>query len=151
MIKTFNFNFTEGFSLDIPRTPFGKQRVRPAGRGGILYTPKETVSYEDFVRFLFREKYPDRLPYDRKTPLICFIESYFPIPLSLRKKEREALEWGFFYPTKKPDLDNIYKATTDALNKIAYMDDCDFIDTVIQKRYAELVRVKFCVGVLPTF
>jgi Holliday junction resolvase RusA-like endonuclease len=49
---------------------------------------------------------------------------------------------GCIYPTKKPDADNIAKIILDALNGVAYTDDTQVINLLVQKRYGEAPEVK---------
>lgn len=48
-------------------------------------------------------------------------------------------------PTKKPDLDNIMKCVTDALNEIAYQDDKQIVSASIEKYYSEEPRVEVAI------
>lgn len=41
------------------------------------------------------------------------------------------------YHTKKPDIDNLAKAVTDALKGIVYADDCQIVEAHIWKQYGE--------------
>ena len=67
---------------------------------------------------------------------------YFPIPKSTRKKDVPAMRTGEIRPTKRPDLDNILKAVSDALNGIAYKDDSQIVAAVIQKFYSDKPRAE---------
>ena len=42
-----------------------------------------------------------------------------------------------YYPTKKPDADNIAKVVCDALNGLAYKDDAQVIDLTVHKRFGD--------------
>ena len=39
-------------------------------------------------------------------------------------------------PTKKPDIDNIIKIILDAMNKMAFRDDCQITKLEVEKKYA---------------
>lgn len=48
---------------------------------------------------------------------------------------------GEIRPTKKPDNDNIVKVVEDALNDVAYKDDKNIVDCVVQKYYSEQPQI----------
>lgn len=45
-------------------------------------------------------------------------------------------------PIKRPDLDNVLKAVSDALNKIAYKDDSQIVGAVLRKYYGDDARTE---------
>ena len=59
-----------------------------------------------------------------------------PIPKSVTKKNRELIMVNRIKYTKRPDTDNLCKAFTDAINGVAYADDCLITKLVIEKKYA---------------
>jgi Holliday junction resolvase RusA-like endonuclease len=103
-------------------------------RSGHTYTPAETVNYENLVKVLFREAYPDHVPTDAE--LTANIEAVFPIPESWSKKKKKQAVGGWIHP-RKPDADNIAKAILDSLNGIAYADDSQIYRMTVTKRYGE--------------
>ena len=50
------------------------------------------------------------------------------------------------FPTKKPDLDNLAKAVLDALNGVAYKDDCQIVTVLSKKNYAEAPYVRVIIS-----
>lgn len=119
--------------LVVPGKPMGKQRVRVT-RKGIAYTPKKTVNYETLIKYLYIEKYGDKV---LEGPIRAIITAYMFIPKSTSKKRRKKMLEGKILPTKKPDWDNIGKITTDALSGIAYRDDNQIVDGRVVKQYGE--------------
>lgn len=99
--------------------PCGKGRPRFSTAGGYArsYTPAKTVEYENLVRMEWEKSGAKKL----KGAISATINCYFPIPKSVSKKKRGAMDGAFY--TKKPDCDNIAKIILDALNGIAYDDD----------------------------
>ena len=93
----------------------GKQRPRASSMGGHarIYTPKETMNYENLVKFSFLEKYKDFIPYDSKTAIKVKITAFKPIPKAYSKKKRQQALDGILRPLVKPDLDNIAKSVLD--------------------------------------
>lgn len=126
----------KSFLFTVPGKPMGKQRPRSA-RQGYMYTPKETVIYENLVKHEFISKYPNAEPLPGAVMLkIC---AEYPIPESWSKKKKiEAVDMAAFpkvFP-KKPDWDNVGKIVSDALNGIAYADDSQVFYAVVMKRYS---------------
>ncbi|HII95328.1 MAG TPA: RusA family crossover junction endodeoxyribonuclease [Candidatus Methanofastidiosum sp.] len=68
------------------------------------------------------------------------ITAYFPIPKSASKKKRDEMLSGIIRPVIKPDCDNILKCVEDSLNKIAYDDDKQIVDSHILKYYSDRPR-----------
>lgn len=123
------------YEIEIPGKPNGKQRPK-MGKYGI-YTPKETVNYENYVKALFVQKYgqPALTGYIRAE-----ITVYYEIPKSISKKRTEEMLKGKILPDKKPDCDNTAKIILDSLNKIAYNDDKQIVELIVVKRYAKMPK-----------
>lgn len=134
------------FSVDEP--PVGKQRPKFSRVGGFVraYTPAKTVGYENKVRDAAKTAMGSSKPLE--TPISAYIHVRLPVPKSYPKSRREACLTGFEAPTKKPDLDNIVKSVTDALNGICYVDDCQIVNIHATKVYATVagidVMIKEC-------
>ena len=129
--------------FEIPGEPAGKGRPRFT-RNGHTYTPKETVSYENLVKIIFRQNFPQLMPSENRLKVV--IDAYFTIPKSFSKKKKELAYDALISPTKKPDCDNIAKIILDALNGIAYKDDKQVVKLQVNKYYSEqpcvLVQIK---------
>lgn len=132
--------------ITIPGAPFGKGRHRVTGTG-IVYTPKETVNYEALVKQTFSAAFPEWVPADSAVGVQ--IVAYLEIPKSASRAKRLGMTCGAIRPTKKPDFDNIAKAITDPLNKIAYRDDSQIISCGVEKWYGDRPRVEVYIRVLP--
>lgn len=120
--------------------PQGKARARTfynpkLGRVQSM-TPENTVLYENFVKQCFMNQVTDKRWFN-KEPLKMSIEAYFPIPASTTKRDRERIDLGYLWPTKKPDADNIAKVICDALNGVAYGDDTQIIILEVLKDFTE--------------
>ena len=118
--------------------PCGKGRPRFSTAGGYArsYTPAKTVEYENLVKMEWERSGAKKL----EGVISAVIYAYFPIPKSVSKKKRAALN-GTAY-TKKPDCDNIVKIILDALNGIAYDDDSQVASLRVKKLYdAEETKV----------
>ena len=127
----------------IPGKVQAKQRPR-FSKSGIVYTPKETRVYEDFVRLCYSD-YANQYqwePYDGQ--LRAEIEVFIQVPKSDSKLNKQAKIIGEIRPTIKPDCDNLAKSILDSLNGWAYQDDKQIIELAVKKFYSEEsgVRVK---------
>ena len=129
-------------SLTIPGEPRGKQRPRWQKFG--TYTPKETVSYEAYIKELFAIKYPDFIPLD--SALTVKIWAGLLMPKSTSKKKEGMMKLGILEPTKRPDVDNILKAVMDALEKLAYKNDSQICHVVIDKDYSDRPRLEITIS-----
>lgn len=114
-------------------------KQRPRFNGKFVYTPKETTSYENWVKACYLEKYRNEKPIE--TRIEVYIRAYFEIPKSASKKKREQMLEQEISPTVKPDTDNIAKSILDSLNGIAYLDDKQVIRLTVEKWYAEVPSV----------
>lgn len=123
----------------------GKQRPK-LGKYGV-YTPKETVSYENLVKTLFIQKYGCR-----NTVLTGYIQAEitvnYEIPKSTSKKQKEAMLKGDILPDKKPDCDNVAKIILDSLNNLAYCDDKQVIELRVTKKYSQTPSALLRLGVI---
>ena len=122
--------------------PMGKQRPKFSSFGGFTktYTPAKTTNYETLVKYEYSRQ--DGIHHQNKAVKLV-LRAYYNIPKSFSKKKREMALNGNIRPKKKPDLDNIEKIICDALNKIAYDDDCQVVEVVKSKLYDNVPRVEF--------
>lgn len=114
-------------------------KQRPRFNGKFVYTPQNTINYENWVKACYLEKYSNEKPLE--TALQVTIIAFFEIPKSVSKKKKEQMLNNEIYPTTKPDTDNIAKSILDSLNKIAYLDDKQVVDLRVRKQYAEVPSV----------
>lgn len=122
--------------LTILGEPCAKQRPR-LGKG-FTYTPEKTVNYETLVKQLYILQQKERL----EGALKLTVNAFFSIPKSTSKKNKEKMLQGEIRPTKKPDWDNVGKIISDALNEMAYKDDCQIVDATVRKWYSDNPRVE---------
>ena len=117
-----------------------KGKARPRVFNGHAVTPKDTVTYENWVRLCYQQQEGRHLEGSIRARIIA----YYKIPKSYTKKRVQAIREELEYPQKKPDIDNVAKIILDSLNKIAYEDDSQVVELTVLKRYTEEVeRVEF--------
>ena len=125
----------------IPGKAQAKQRPR-MGRSGVVYTPKETLIYENYVKMCYSD-YANQfgwLPYENQVR--AEIEVLVAVPKSDSKTKKKAKIEGMIRPAVKPDCDNLAKSILDSLNGLAYHDDKQVVELSIKKYYAENAEVR---------
>ncbi|MGM9630385.1 RusA family crossover junction endodeoxyribonuclease [Butyricicoccus sp.] len=135
--------------FSVPGEPQGKGRPRFSRHNGrtITHTPDKTVLYENLVVTEYQAQMGAfRFPDDAQ--LRMSVWAYYGIPKSTSKRKREAMKAGTIRPTKKPDVDNILKCVADALNGVAYRDDAQIVEVVMEKFYDENPRVDIGIEVV---
>lgn len=116
--------------FEVPGKPFGKQR--PKHGKGFTFTPKKTVNYENLIKLIFKDKYPDHVPVS--TGVRMDVKAVYPIPESWSKKKKMEAVTHLIHPTSN-DWDNVGKIVSDALNMVAYLDDRQVYDAHVHKEY----------------
>lgn len=111
----------------IPGKPFAKQRPRFSRRNGRAFTPKETVSFEQAVGALAAQHFPQPLAGPVRIKVAATFE---PAASWSKKKTAEHVNRPHM---QRPDLDNIVKAISDGLNRIAYADDGQIVQVEASK------------------
>lgn len=108
-------------------------------------TPQATVDYENKVKASFYEAC-DGEKFFLTGAVQMTVNVYVEIAKSTPKKTREKMLTGEIKPiTRTGDLDNLYKAITDALNGVAYSDDSQIIEATIRKFYGEQARAEITI------
>lgn len=128
---------TKAISLTIVGAPVPKGR--PRFGNGHAFTPKRTRDYEKRVREAGSLAMQGGEPLTG--PLALELVAFMPIAASWHWTKRQAARDGEIYPTSRPDLDNIEKAITDALNGVVYADDSQIVQVTKAKAYGENPRV----------
>ena len=132
-------------TLVIHEMPQPKERPRAtvvAGRAKI-YTPRTTEAYEKRIRTEWVKAYGDK---PEEGPLRARIYFGMPIPKSETKANKALMMVRKLFPAKKPDLDNLIKAVMDAVNGVAYKDDCQIVTILARKNYSEIPYVKVIIS-----
>ena len=111
----------------------GKQRPRFNTKTGRAFTPNDTINYENWIRYCYKEQCGEMLEGSIKAE----IHVYYKIPKSYTKKRVELIRQGKERPCKTPDADNIAKVVLDSLNKIAFNDDAQVVELSVIKRWTE--------------
>ena len=127
------------YTLEINEKPVGKGRPRLNRKTGSIYTPEKTRDFEELIKYKFLERNKKYLEVSEK-PIKMTMCFYFEPPKSAGKFKKMKMIGKPYM--KKPDLDNIEKAICDALNEIAYKDDCQVCEKYTKKIYGETNRIE---------
>lgn len=134
-VKTVNF--------EIPGNPVAKGRPRFTRVGTFVktYTPQDTMNYEGLVKTAYGFKFGSQPHYG---PISMLIKAFFAPPKSMRKRDLLLIEQDdrAIPVLKKPDVDNLFKIVSDALNGMAYKDDSQVFDGRTIKYYSMRPRVE---------
>ncbi|MEF7475244.1 RusA family crossover junction endodeoxyribonuclease [Pediococcus pentosaceus] len=130
--------------LTIPSEPIAQGRPRFVSRGKFVstYDPPKSKAYKELVAQYAREQYHGE-PLD--CPLYIVLNVFRPVQKSISKIERARRLSGAHRPTVKPDIDNLFKAVTDACTGIVWKDDNQIVSTKSDKFYSEEPRVEIYV------
>lgn len=135
---------TDYIKLIIPGEPTGKSRPKFNGQIGRAYTPAKTKSYEKMVKAMYLQAYGNAC-FPKDAALYLRVVAYLAAPKSDSLKTRMQKLIGAIRPTKRPDWDNIGKIVSDALNKTAYHDDAQIVDSLVRKFYSDNPRVEITI------
>ena len=112
--------------------PKGRPRIGYRGRTVYLYTPPETVNYEQDVARLGR--------------LVCGSPAAGPVELEIvlffNPQARVKATGGKRRRGPLPDLDNCVKSIVDGLNNVAYLDDRQLVRLLAERRTAQAERAE---------
>ena len=118
--------------LFFPFEPIPKGRPRVTKRGH-AYTPQKTRDYEKSIKEFYKENTDDFY----SSAIGIRLVFNMPIPQSVSKKQRALMQDGVVKCTKhNGDIDNLGKAVLDALNEVAFTDDCLITRLSLQKKYS---------------
>ena len=125
-------------SFVVPGQPQSKQRSRWSGHH--TYTPKETVTYETYIKEMFVISYPDFILLEGA--LRMTVTAWIMIPKSTSKKRAKLMVERAIRPDKRPDWDNIGKVVSDALEGLAYKRDAQIVTGIVYKYYSHQPRLE---------
>ena len=113
--------------------------VRMTQRG--KFVNKQAIKYLNYksaVRMLSKVQYKGELI---DTPIEVECRFYFKPPKSYTKTKMKQISSKQMLYTKKPDVDNLFKGVTDALNGVLYNDDSQIVKATMYKEYSDEDRI----------
>lgn len=119
-----------GVRVEVPGNPIPLQRARAFKN--VFYDPQFTVkkNYAAFVKDYIDEPITKEIELD--------LEFYFQMPKSWSKKKRDSMNNKPHIGKK--DLDNLIKFVGDALNEVAWQDDCLIWKINAIKKWSETAK-----------
>ena len=133
----------EMMRIILPIEPKPQSRPRFARRGNYVQTYEDSAmrAYKQKIKAYLRKAKPELI---EKGAIFAHITFYVATPKSLlsSKKKRLEVELERKYCDKKPDLDNYFKAVTDAAEGILYKNDGQIAVMVCQKLYSMRPRTE---------
>lgn len=128
--------------VDGEPVPQGRPRFASRGKFVTAYDPPKSKAYKKLVTAAAEKQYQgEPMP----GPLKCQVIVYRPIQKSGSKAERVKKAQGFIRPTIKGDIDNYFKAVTDPLTGLVWVDDAQIVEATITKWYSATPRVEITV------
>ena len=137
-------------TLTIPGEPCAQGRPRFSTHGGFVkaYDPEKSRNYKAYVKMCAIKSMQEQGLTLTEKALSIEVRAFMSIPPSKSKKFKQAAVLGIERPTKKPDVDNIFKCVTDAMSGIAYKDDKQIVAATVNKWYAEVPRVEVLIRII---
>jgi Holliday junction resolvase RusA-like endonuclease len=125
----------------VPGEPIAQGRARFSMRSGFVraYDPKKSSQYKSYVARIAKETYPLEAIDGMVEVEFTY---YMPIPKSFTKTKRNAAISGTIRPAVKPDIDNLAKATMDAITGICFEDDKQIVSCKLDKYYSAEPRTE---------
>lgn len=130
--------FSLTFHVDLNPVPKGRPRFSKIGGFVRTYTPKKTADYESLIKTQAQAAMTTE---PLESPVAVYLYFRLPIPRSYPKKRSKACLEGLERHSKKPDLDNLAKSVTDALNGVIYLDDSQIVSLHLTKVYSAVPGV----------
>lgn len=130
-------------SFTVYGEPIPWKRPRFNGKSKHVFEDSKVKDYKAKVIEAFEES--GGKVYEKDVPLRMSIRFYLSVPKSASERKKENLIAKFF-PTKRPDNDNLYKGIADALNGVAYYDDSQIVITHIHKLWSINPRAEITIG-----
>ncbi|WP_065868839.1 RusA family crossover junction endodeoxyribonuclease [Pediococcus claussenii] len=125
----------------IPGEPVAASRPQ-VPRFGSAYYKEPYNTYKKTIRKMIKKQYTGKQISGALHVRIMFYRS---VQKSVSKVERARKLSDVHRPTERPDIDNLFKAVTDACTGVVWHDDNQIVSTNSEKHYAEEPRVEIYV------
>lgn len=129
-------------SFTVYGEPVPWKRPRFNGKSKHVFEDSKVKEYKEKVIQAYKESGGEY--FEKDVPIMVEVYFFLGVPKSLSHNKQLDLI-ADHRPTKRPDLDNIYKGITDALNKVAYYDDSQIISQNTAKFWSAIPRVEITI------
>lgn len=119
----------------IEHKPIAQPRARARRGGGGVYNPSGPI---DAYKREIKKQAARLTRKEAGEPVSVTITFQFP---RTKKQLSKNAPTGLMWHTKKPDADNLAKAVLDALNGIAWADDCQVCELNIKKHICDKANI----------
>lgn len=127
------------FTVPGDPVPQGRPKFTTRGKFPRAYDPPKSRAYKAKVAAVAYKAMAGRMI---MSPVCVTVDIYRPIQKSDSRKVHAAKASGEILPMVKPDIDNVFKAVTDALKGIVWQDDNQMCKAIISKKYSDTPRVE---------
>lgn len=103
------------------------------------YDTKKSKVYKNHILILTKFQYHGEV---LEGPIKINATFYRPIPKSISQVKKDKMMSGEIMPCVKPDLDNYFKAVTDAINGVVFRDDKQIVEVHMFKKYSDSPRTE---------
>ena len=117
--------------LRFPIKAMGAVRMTQRGK----FVNKRAIAYMNYkkaIQIMARNQYKGKV-IDAPIEVVC--KFYFQPPKSYSKKKMKMIKHENYKFVKRPDIDNLFKGVTDALNGFIYKDDASITKAMMTKEY----------------
>lgn len=127
----------ESIKYTIYLVPKATPRPRINHKMNLFYVSGSDVNKKIFRKFLDENPHPFIY-----TPMKITVDSYLPVPSSMKANEKVLAELGVIRPISKPDFDNLAKTYSDMIQGSLIYDDALIIEGVSRKWYSTKPRIE---------
>lgn len=122
-------------SFVLPIIPTPQARAR---HSKWTYKEKKQSDNEDTIKTFLKDFVPEQ---PLSGAINLSFKAYLPIPKSKSKKWKEEARNGLERPTKKPDIDNLFKNIADCMTQMRFWeDDKQIVESTCSKFYSDEPR-----------
>lgn len=132
----------EIITLEYPIKAMGAVRMTRKGKYVNEYALRY-MQYKSIIRTLTRNQFKNEV---LESALEVDCRFYFKPPKSYTKKRLDQIFDSQYPFTKKPDIDNLIKGITDALNGLVYKDDSQIVKATMSKNYGQEDKIFICIN-----
>lgn len=125
--------------INLEPLPQERPKFKRVGKFVRTYDPKKSSDYKKRVKAIVLKQYQKK---PINSPIKMTVRFYRSIQKNTLKRDLEGKLNGTILPAKRPDIDNCFKAVTDAMNGYVYTDDNLICEVHMFKFYSSEPRTE---------